>query len=247
MRMTVDDISSIDVSYASGDKIANLKSSKPKNLEVTQTYSYNSGYDTGSATISLHANKAGKYTVKFDVVNSAGTKRGSYKITVQVVNNDSLIKKATFGKQVVKSSTTKVKSGAVTTTSVDSYKVKGKSGKLKLTANSQYKITGLVVVSVNKNGKYTYKKIKNGKKVTLSQARAYTSTNPDGSYSKDTYKYTYICVSYKDKFFGNSVTYSVTTKRGRKEVKRVYKNGVTGSTSTSYSVCPSATMSLYQY
>jgi methionine-rich copper-binding protein CopC len=247
MRMTVDEIDTFSVDYGNGDKIANLKSSKSKNLEVAQVYSYNSGDVTGSARISLHANKAGTYTVSFDVVRSDGSKRGNYKVKVQVVNDSSLLKKATFGKQTITSSTTKVKSGTVTSTYTNSYKVNGKSGKLKLTANSQYKITGIVVVTVNKNGKYSYKKVKNGKNITLSQARSYTNTSADGRYSRPSSKRTYICISYKDKFFGNSVTYSVTSKRGRKEVKCVSKYGQTGETYTSYDVCPDGAITLYQY
>jgi hypothetical protein len=247
IRVEVDDETSFRVKFRDGDKIDNLKSSKSKNPEVVQTYSKNDGDYDSYAIITVHGNKAGTYTVSFDVVKSDGSKRGSFKVKVQVVSNSGVIKKATFGKQTVKSSTTKVKSGTITTTDVESYKVKGKSGKLKLTANSQYKIKSIVVVSVNKNGKYSYKKVKNGKSITLSKARSYTNTSATGSYTKNATKDTWIYVSYKDKFFGDTVTYSITSKRGRKEIKCVTKDGQTGETSVSYSVRPSATLTLNQY
>lgn len=235
-------MTSFDVRYGNGDKIANLKVNK-KGLTagITRT-------DYGRSDISLYATKPATYTVSFDVVNSAGAKRGSYKVQVQAVNNNSLIKKATFGKQTVISNTGTIKKNVKTNTSKTARKVSGSAGKLKITANSQYKITGIIMLSTNKNRVYTYKKIRNGKKITLSKNYEYISSDASyGTKSSDPKKYTYIYVSYKDKFLGDTVTYSITKARGKKEIKRVEKDGITGIRSTTYSRCPSATISLWQY
>lgn len=244
-----DYIESFPVRYGSGDKIANLKVNK-KGLEAGVTYTYNaSASNYGEAKISLYATKPATYKVSFDIVNSKGQKRGGrYTVQVQAVNSEGVIKKAVFGKQTVKSDSGSIKKGVKKNSSKSAYKVKGKSGKLKITANSQYKITGIVVVSVNKKGQYVYKKFKNGKKLTLSQN--YEATGTDAYWGRtyhDLKKYTYIYVSYKDKFFGHTRTYSVSKARGRNEIKSVYKNGITGSRSTDYYRLPSATIQLWQY
>ena len=241
-----DDIKSFNVRYGSGDKIANLKVNK-KGLEAKVTSSTNDS-DYGYSYIGLYATKPATYKVSFDVLNSSNAKRGHYTVQVQAVNNNNVIKKATFGKQTVISNTSTIKKGVKKNSSKYSNKVKGSSGKLKISANSQYKITGIVVVSVDKNGKYSYKKFKNGKKLTLSKNYEYTHTSAYAGTKEHSHtKNTYICVSYKDKFLGDSVTYSITSARGRKEVKRVWKDGFTGAKSTDYSRCPSATFTLWQY
>ncbi|MCM1180478.1 MAG: hypothetical protein NC347_09500 [Clostridium sp.] len=240
------DIASFDVRYASGDKIANLKTNK-KGLEakVTDTTNYSS---YGYSDISLYATKPATYKVSFDVLNSSNQKRGHYTVQVQAVNSTAVIKKAVFGKQTVYSNSASIKKGVKKNSSKSSYKVKGKSGKFKVTANSQYKITGILVVSVNKKGQYVYKKFKNGKKLTLSQNYDWTDTSAySGTSNHEFKKYTNIYVSYKDKFLGDTVTYSISKSRGIKEVKRVIKNGQTGRKTISYDRCPSATISLWQY
>lgn len=241
-----DSVSSIDVRYGSGDKISNLKVNK-KGLEAQIVYTYNNT-DYGSADIGIYATKPGTYKVSFDVVNSANQRRGRYTVQVQAVNSSRLIKKAVFGKQTVVSNTASIKKGVKKNSYKESCKVKGASGKFKITANSQYKITGIIVVSVDKNGKYTYKKFKNGKKLTLSKNYESTSTNAnDGTKSRSAKKKTYIYVSYKDKFLGDSVTYSISSARGRKEVKCVEKNAFSGRRTTSYSRYLGATITLWQY
>lgn len=231
-------MSSIRVDYANGDKIANLKVNKKSGLKAAVTYEYDvtSKYEGGSyayATINLFAEKAGKYTVSFNVLNSAGQSRGKYSITVQAVNSDDLIKKATFGKQTVASSSASIKKGIKKTTSTTSSKVSGTAGKLKITPNSQYKITGLVVATVDKNGMYTYKKVKNGKSITLSKNYA-RAEHTGSSNSRDAKKNTYIYISYKDKFNNDTHTYSVSKSRGIKEIKHVFKDGRNGKKSTEY-------------
>lgn len=241
-----DDITTFYVRYGSGDKIANLKTNK-KGLETSVSSAYNySNY--GSSYIALYATKPATYKVSFDVVNSQNQKRGHYTVQVQAVNSDSLIKKAVFGKQTIESNSATIKKGVKKISSKSSSKVSGKSGKLKITANSQYKVTGIVTVTVNKNGQYVYKKFKNGKKLTLSQNYESTSTSAySGTKSHSPKKNTYIYVSYKDKFFGNTVTYSITKARGIKEIKCVTKNAFTGRRTTSYSRYSGSTITLWQY
>ena len=241
-----DSVSSFDVRYGSGDKISGLKVNK-KGLEA-QVISSENRSNYGTAYIGVYATKPGTYKVSFDVVNSANQKRGRYTVQVQAVNSSAVIKKAAFGKQTVISNTASIKKGVKKSSSKESCKVKGASGKFKVTANSQYKITGILVVSVDKNGKYTYKKFKNGKKLTLSKNYEVTSTNAyNGTKSHSAKKKTYIYISYKDKFYGDSVTYSISGARGSKEVKCVTRDAFTGRRTTSYSRCPSATITLWQY
>lgn len=241
-----DSASRFYVRYGSGDKIANLKVNK-KGLSAVISDTHN-GSDYGYSYISLYAEKPTTYKVSFDVLNSQNKKRGHYTVQVQAVNSDAVIKKAVFGKQTIQLNSATIKKGVKKTSWKSASKVSGKSGKLKITPNSQYKITGIVVVSVNKNGQYVYKKFKNGKKLTLSQNYDSTSTSAYSGTKKHSFKkYTRIYVSYKDKFLGDSVTYSVTKARGIKEVKCVRKYAATGRKTTSYERCPGATISLWQY
>ncbi len=234
VRLETDAISEcITVYYPTGGSVKNIKVNK-KGLSAKVTGEYSYKYSSHATTyISLYSVKPGKYTVSFDVYNAAGTKLGKKKVTVLVEHNTSMFKKATFGKQVVMSSTATYKNGTKKSSYKENYKVKGTSGKFKVTANGKYKVTGLVVGYRNADGKMTYKKVKNGGKITLSKTYNYSSKSNSSS-SRDYKKYTYIFVSYKDTFTGNSCTYSVTSKRGVKEVKRVYKNKTTGRTSVSY-------------
>lgn len=250
MRIGTMDMYSFEVEYGKGDKITNLKVKKKGGMTAKVTYSREYAYsDYGYSDISMYATKAGTYTVSFDVVDSQNKKLKSCSVKVQAVNSWEPIKKAVFGKKTVKTNTGSIKKGTLKTSSKTATKVSGKSGKIKVTPNSQYKITGLVVVAVDKNGKYTYKKIKNGKNITLSKTyeNVYRYASDDGYSSRSAKKYTYIYVSYKDKFFGDTRTYSISKARGRKEVKCVEKNKVTGRKTTSYSRCPSADITLWQY
>lgn len=250
MRIGTMDMYSFRVEYGKGDKITNLKVKKG-GMTAKVTYSREYAYsDYGYSDISMYATKAGTYTVSFDVVDSQNKKLKSCSVKVQAVNTYAVIKKAVFGKKTVKTNTASIKKGTLKTSSKDATKVSGKSGKIKVTPNSQYKITGLVVVAVDKNGQYTYKKIKNGKKITLSKTYedTYRYASGNGYSSRSAKKYTYIYVSYKDKFFGDTCTYSVSKARGRKEVKRVEKDKATGERTTSYGRCPSSyDIRLWQY
>ncbi len=226
-------MSTIQVEYAGGDKISNLKVNKKKGLEVSVVQTYSTS-DYGYTTIGVYATKAGTYKVSFNVVGKDGKSKGKQTVTVQAVNNNAVYKKVNFGSQTVFENTTTVKGGKKTTKTKGNTKVSGTAGKLKITPNSQYKITGIMVRTVGSNGKYSYKKIKNGKTITLSKGYSNTNKNATGYNSSAVKKYTDVYVSYKDKFFGNTITYSITSKRGKKEVKYVHKNGVTGKKQVIY-------------
>lgn len=233
-RIDTDSVETIaDVECMSGCKIVNLKSN---NSALTVDVTYQGNY---YATISGYATKPNSgakcYTVSFGVQDSTGAIKGNYAMKVQAVDDNSVIKSIKYGKQTVTTQSIKRKKGVKTTTSSSNYKASKKSGKLKITANSQYKITGIIVRTVGKNGKYSYKKIKNGKKINLSKKIAYSEKNANGYASKSGKKYTGVCVSYKDKFLGHKQTYSITKKRGVKEIKSVFTNGITGNTSVGYS------------
>ncbi len=248
-RINTFSINSFEVEFGQGAQIRNLKSNK-KGLEVKQTEyyanrSYHNTYDAngnlsgefryGSARISLYATKTGSYKVTFDVYSSAGVKLKKYTVNVLAVNDTGVIKTATLGKTKLRTLKTKLKKGVLTKSSSVINKVNEKSGKLKFTANTKYKITGFVVKGVNKNGKAFYKKYKNGKNIKLSEAYAYKESDAyDNSSSNPAKKYTYIYVSYKDTFTGDTCTYSVSKKRGKKEIVRTYKEKNTGKKTISY-------------
>ncbi|MCM1158813.1 MAG: hypothetical protein NC300_08810 [Bacteroidales bacterium] len=249
-RVAVYSLTSFKVDYGYGDSISKLKANK-KGLDLRVTRSYERHDDEnryGYSTVTMMAQKAGTYKVSFDVVDSQKKKKGHYTMTVlATAGTTDAISKVTFGKQTVFSYTGAIKKGTYTTTEVNAMKVSGTADRLKVTPNSQYKVTGVLVVSVGANGKYAYKKVKNGGTVTLSKDYESVSRYADGDYSHSTRKYTYVYVSYKDKFLGDSLTYSVTNKRGRKEIKTIRKNGKTGEKSVSYSKIPTATVTLWQY
>lgn len=252
LRVVTEQFHEFKVEYGAGDKIKNLKVNK-KGMSAAVTYSRSensAAEDYGYSEITLYATKPGKYKVSFNVVGADGKKVAKKSVTVQAVNGSGVIKKVTFGKQTVLEKSATLKNGTKKTVYKENFKVKGSSGKMKVTPNSQYKITGMVVVSLDKNGKEVYKKIKNGGTVTLS--KEYDSLRRTSTYKETSgKKWTYIYISYKDTFFGDTCTYSVSKRRGVKEVKRVYKDKLTGWSSVSYYQAEDhedeASFSLWQY
>ena len=247
MRVVTDGTKTFDVEYAAGDSIKNLKVNK-KGLTAAVTYTYSDSQEweeaMGYSRITLYGTKPGTYTVSFTVVDINGKSRGKKKMTVQVVNSDSVTKKVTFGSQTVISDTVTYKNGTKKEVYKSNTKVKGSSGKLKVTPDSQYKITGLIVCYVDKNGKEVYKKVGNGANITLSKTYGYVSTSTGASNRSDK-KLTYVWISYKDTFTGDTCKCSITKARGVKEVKRVCKNKLTGRTTVSYDAY--ANFGLWQY
>ena len=246
--------------YAEFTGAARIKAtSSKKDLEVKVTYhNYDDQYSYDNATntykghaeanISLYATKSGKYTVTV-TADKVGGGSVSKKVTVLVTDQSGKFKTVKLGKQTIYSDTGKVKKGELTNKYSKALKTSAKSGKLKITPNTQYKITGIIVASVDAKGKVSLKKVKNGKKITLSKGYSSKWSDAfDGSSGKEARKYTYIFVSYKDTFTGDSCTYSITTKRGRKEIMEVYKNARTGDKSVSYTKGnSSATFALWNF
>lgn len=247
MRMEENSFNSFFVYFAErGDYVADVKTSK-KNLHAEVTDQTNSS-DSGDATITLYSTKAGNYTVSFSVRKSDGSVRGTYKMKVYCTKNSFIYNKIMLDKTTIYQSQTK-KSGNTTTQSVKSnYKISSglKSAKLKVTPNKGYSITGITVVSVDKNGNYSYKTVKNGKKINLSQKYAYESRRAGSNKTRSAKKVTHIYISYKDKYLGSSVKYSITKTHGVKEIKKVTKRA-NGQTSTSYSTVPAADIKLSAY
>lgn len=247
MRMEENSFSSFSVYYAEkGDYIADVKTSK-KNLRAEVTDQTNSS-DSGDATITLYSAKEGNYTVSFSVRKSDGSVRGTYKMKVYCTKNSFIYNKIMLNKTAIYQSRTK-KSGGTTTRSVKSnYKISSglKSAKLKVTPNKGYSITGITVISVAKNGNYSYKTIKNGKKINLSQKYEYEGRSTGSYKARSAKKITYVYISYKDKYLGSSVKYSITKTHGVKEIKKVTKRA-NRQTSTSYSKVPAADIKLSAY
>ena len=227
-----------------------VKSSKPAGLKAIISDSYyddRDNYDAEKnvykgyswADIYLYAFKPGTYTVTVTAKLSNGTTK-TQKISVLAETQSGPFKSVKLGKKAILSNTGKLKKGELVQQKSVMEKVTAKSGKLKITPNGKYKITGMIVVSVDKKGKASYKKVKNGKNIVLSKGYEYTSKDAkeDGSY-KSCKKHTYIYISYKDTFTGDSYTYSVSTKRGKKEVKYVRFEKQTGQKYVSYDASPS--------
>jgi len=247
MRMEENSFSNFYVYFAEkGDYIADVKTSK-KNLNAEVTNQTNSS-DSGHATITLYSAKEGNYTLSFSVRKSDGSVRGTYKMKIYCTKNSFVYNKIMLDKTTIYQSQTK-KSGNTTTRTIKSnYKISSglKSAKLKVTPNKGYTITGITVVSVDKNGNYSYKTVKNGKKINFSQKYAYESRSAGSDKTRSAKKITYVYISYKDKYLGSSVKYSITKTHGVKEIKKVTKR-VNGQTSTSYSKVPAADVKLSAY
>ncbi|CCX86917.1 unknown [Clostridium sp. CAG:590] len=178
-----------------------------------------SDYEYSKADIQLDSTKKGNYSVKIKVGSKTTT------VKVYVTDNTTPVSQMKLGKSVLQKVSRKASSKSITEAEQSNFYVssKVKSGKLKLSATKGYKITGMVVAYVNKDGKAVYKKVKNGKKITLSQALAYRSTSTRGYYNKDSKKRTQIFVSYKDSYTGYSVTYAPVKKGGLSKIKRTIK------------------------
>ncbi len=176
-------------------------------------------YEYSEADIQLDSTKKGTYSVKIKVGSKTTT------VKVYVTDNTTPVSQMKLGKSVLQKVSRKASSKSITDAYQSNFYVssKVKSGKLKLSATKGYKITGMVVAYVNKDGKAVYKKVKNGKKITLSQALAYRSTSTYGYYSKSSKKRTEIFVSYKDSYTGYSVTYAPVKKGGLNKIKRTIK------------------------
>lgn len=190
------------------------------NNQVTYTPDGQVDYEYSKARIQLTSTKAGNYTVSI----SANGQTRKLKVSVTAYGGDRVVS-ATLGKTTLKKSARKASDKASTMSYVSDYRISSslKSGKLKIKADKGIQITGLIVATVNKDGKAVYKKVKNGGKISLSQNLASKSTLVSGYYNRSSRKHTYIYVSYKDKNLGTYTTYAVTNKHGVKQIKRTIK------------------------
>lgn len=210
--------------YDDGDgKGYYYKNTKAKTLinnQVIETPDGQIDYEYSKASIQLSSTKSGTYTVSISV-NGRVTKLKVY-VTTYGGNKAVSVK---LGKKDLSKYTRKASDKGSTITDLDDYKLSSsqKSDKLKVKADKGIKVTGLVVVSVDKDGKAVYKKVKNGGKISLSKALAEKNTKPNGYISRDSKKHTYVYVSYKDSYLGTYTTYSITKKHGVKQVKRTIK------------------------
>ncbi|MBQ8199210.1 MAG: hypothetical protein IJZ76_07280 [Lachnospiraceae bacterium] len=220
-----------------GDYISDVKVNK-KGLTAGVTYQTNSTWSEGKyncyGTITMIPQKAGTYTVSFNVRKADGSVAGSYKMKVYA-SDYGVYKQAKLGSKVVYKNTVKRKGTTFTEKYKSTYKVANslKSAKLKLTAGKGYKITGLVYVSYNAKGKPVAKKVKNGGTIKLSQQYASQNYMADGRNTKSLKMYTDVYVSYKDKYLGTYVKYSVAKRHNQKMVKCVSKDQ-SGKVTTSY-------------
>jgi len=244
MRMDQNGESYFNVYFGrEGDYISDVKVNK-KGLTAGVTYQDNYYWSEGTwdgyGVISLIAQKAGTYKVSFNVRKADGTVVGSYKMTVYAyVYNGNVWKQAKLGSKVVEKETVKRKGTTFTTKTSSTYKVANnlKSAKFKVTPNKGYSITGLVYTYYNAKGQPVAKKVKNGRSIKLSQTYPSEDRDADGSIDRNIDEgarmYTGVYVSYKDKYLGTYVKYSVVKRHNQKMIKRVSKDQ-TGMVSTSY-------------
>lgn len=192
-----------------------------ENSQIVETPDGQADYEYSKANIQLTSTKAGTYTISIKV-NGKVTKK--LKVYVTTYGGNSSVS-AALGKTTLFKNTRKASNKSQTITYTSDCRVSSslKSGKLKVTPEKGIKITGLVVATVNANGKAVYKKIKNGGKITLSQGLASNYTRSDGYFSRSSKKHTYVYVSYKDTKLGTYTTYALTSKHGVKQIKRTVK------------------------
>ncbi|MBD5465333.1 MAG: hypothetical protein HDR22_05875 [Lachnospiraceae bacterium] len=188
-----------------GDRVANVKSNSSNLLVKKTRESYYRSTDTDwetnqkttkwsycSAYLSFFAKKQGEYKVAFDVVKADGSVRCTKEITVKAIASRDYV-------DPIKS----IKYAGKDLYKYYPYATKT-SGVLKVTMKKSYKLVSIEVGSYNKKGKFVYKKVKNGKKISLAKKAVYTREyNYSGGGSK--YRYdelfpaTYIRITYQNK------------------------------------------------
>jgi len=229
MRMEENSNASFKIYFGNaGDYISDVKVNK-KGLKagVTNQYSINWSAGTGSCygTIGLRAEKSGTYKVSFKVRNQAGAVKKSYTMTVSCTDNMAVFKEIKIGSQTAYKRTVSKKGTTYTTKYLSNYKIPSSmtSAKLSITPNKGFSITGVIVVYRDKNGVPKTLKTKNNRNIKLSQQYNTRSYGSDGVCSKPSKMWTEVFASYKDKYLGTYVQYSVVKKSGVKMIKRVEK------------------------
>jgi hypothetical protein len=184
-----------------------IKITSSKGLTTKVTYeNYSSYSDTSSASIGYYTTKEGKYTIKFNVYNANTNKKVSSHTLTAYIYNDSPIQNLLIDG---KSFTSIVSKSAVT---------------VKVTMNKGYKLRKIeygvygkpVKTESGEENSMTYKKFKNGSKITLGKNTHYYLNDT----SSETYRYhfmnttlfpqTEIVITYVDKYTGLEGTSSYT-------------------------------------
>lgn len=254
MRMEENNGASFDVCFGNeGDYISDVKVNK-KGLKAAVTYQYSGYWGTGRyncyGTIGLRATKSGTYKVSFKVRNQAGVVIGSHTMKVYCTDNSYLYKEIKIGSQTAYKYIVSKKGTTYTEKYASNYKVPEglTSATLSITPNKGYSITGIVVVYRDKNGVPKTQKTKNKRSIKLSQQYDYRNYGYDGEETHPTKMWTEVFVSYKDKYLGTYVKYSVVKKSGVKMIKRVEKLA-DGTKKTSYSTLDytSGSISFWRY
>ncbi len=178
-------------------------------------------YFSNTASYEIKFLKPGTYKFTYDTFVTCETVKEKTKpgyvekntITYKVYSTNRGVKSIKLGKAFYSYD---AKYGADTSSSTKKYNmwVKGSTAKIKVSMAKKCKINSILVSYRNKEGKYKYTLVKNGKKAPLSQ---YGSNG-----EKDGFRITNIYVGYKDKVTGTSTTFSVDKKTGevRTTVKR---------------------------
>lgn len=195
-----------------GDKIRNIKRSS-KNLVAYQTSldvirdSYEPSTSRNSAAIGVYAKKKGTYKVTFNIYDKNGKKKGGTKSVKIYANNDTAVKSFKVDGKNIENLTYYNK----------------KSARIKVTMNKGYKLKKIEVGTYKhiKNGndtyaEMTYKKVRNGSKITLGTkpyywSYKYENTGENGSYynnqwNKDMAASTEIRITYRDKYTKQTAT-----------------------------------------
>lgn len=128
------------------------------------------------AEVEFYATQKGKYTVTFVVKNAKGKKVTSKKVTVYAGYPTSPTETLSYaGKKYYTYGSTTINT-------------KKASGKIKFKVNSGYKIKKIeVATSFDSNGEPIFKKVGNGKKITLAKETKYTKINYESDYSYGNY------------------------------------------------------------
>lgn len=199
------------VSTDSDDRVVNVKSSsknllakKTRERRITRTdvdYDYKTAQNITTTTtsyedayISYFAKKAGKYTVTFDVADKDGKVKCTKSITVIARGSSNY----TYVSPVKS-----IKYAGKDLWMHSPYATRTK-GKIQVKMNKGYKLVSLEVGKINSKGETVYKKVKNGKNITLAKSIRYITTDSDSYYSAKTtvdrlFPYTYLKVTYKNK------------------------------------------------
>lgn len=152
----------IPISAKKGD-VKNIKvykgKKKTKDAAAKKTYLYRSENYQSYVTLQIHAKKAGKYIVKYDVYEDGKKKGKTRNFTVHADGYGNVLSSVSIDKKNVTKYVSDYQPNGCYTTK-DKIKINFKVAK-------GCKIKKIEMSYYNKKGEYVTKKIKNGQKVTL--------------------------------------------------------------------------------